>query len=226
MGTSSGGLGGHNQSPSRWDEELFRDMLTAVLSSQADIEVVGSASNGQEAIHLAGQLGPTVVLMDIELGGGLNGIEAGQIIKAQPPHPGVVILSHHKDRQYVANLPLEQASGWSYLLKGNVKETDVLMRAIRGVAWGLMTVDREILEQLTPRPGTAVGRLTEMQCQALTLLAQGYTDAEVGEALGMPETPAREEVNAIFQALGLGEDEPAVARVKAVLAYLQETKIS
>ena len=118
------------------DEALFRDVLAAALSSQRDIEVVGAASNGQDAVRLAKELNPQVVLMDIELGSGPNGIEAGKAIKARPPYPGILILSHHKDRQYVANLPLDQASGWSYLLKHNVADTDALMRAIHGAAWG------------------------------------------------------------------------------------------
>ena len=208
------------------DEGLSRDMLRISLSSQPEIEVVGTASNGQDAIRLARQLGPDVVLMDIELGTGPNGIEAGQIIKTRPPHPGIVILSNHKDRQYVSKLPLEQASGWSYLLKYHLEDTAALMRAIRGASWGLMMVDLDILEQLVPRPGTAVDRLTDLQRDLLKLVAQGYTDAGIAEALGIAEFVAQEDVNGLFETLGLGEEEPAVARVKAVLAYLQETQTS
>ena len=92
------------------DEQLFRNMLVALLSSQPDIQVVGAASTGQEAVYLARELSPSVVLMDIELGSGPNGVETGRVIKGIPPYPGIVILSRHKDRQYVINLPLEQAS--------------------------------------------------------------------------------------------------------------------
>ena len=206
-------------------EGLFRDMLGIALSSQPHIEVVGSASNGPDAIHLAAKLRPEVVIMDIELGDGPNGIEVGMFMKSKPPYPGIVILSAHKDRQYVAILDLAQASGWSYLLKRNVKDTEALMRAIRGAARGVMTVDREVLDELAPRLETAVGVLTDRQLNVLKLVAQAYTDAEVGEALGLKETYAREEVRGVFQALDLPEDEPAVARVKAVLLYQQETKI-
>ena len=207
------------------DEGLFREMLITTLSSQPEIEVVGSASNGRDAVLLARELQPQVVVMDIELGSAPNGIEAGQVIKTIPPYPGIVVLSNHKDRQYVANLPLEQASGWSYLLKHNVQDTEALIRSVRGAAWGLMTVDREVLEQLGASPDTAVGRLTEMQRSVLELVAQGYTDADIGEALDMGETAAQEAVNDLLKALGLGEDKDAVARVKAVLLYLQETTI-
>ena len=207
------------------DEGLFRDMLGATLSSQPNIQIVGSASNGPDAIDLATKLRPEVVVTDIDLGDGPNGIEVGMLIKSKPPYPGIVILSAHKDRQYVANLNLAQASGWSYLLKRNVKDTEALMRAIRGAALGLMTVDREVLEELAPRPETAVGVLTDRQLNVLKLVAQAYTDAEVGEALGLEATYAREEVSGVFKALDLAEDEPAVARVRAVLLYVEETKI-
>ena len=207
------------------DEGLFRDMLGTALSSQPNIEVVGSASNGRDAIDLATTLQPEVVVMDIDLGDGPNGIDVGRLIKSKPPYPGVVILTAHKDRQYVANLDLAQASGWSYLLKRNVHDTEALMRAIRGAAWGLMTVDREVLDELAPRPETAVGVLTDRQLNVLKMVAQAYTDAEVGEALGLEETYAREEVRGVFKALDLAEDDPVVARVRAVLLYLEETKI-
>ena len=145
------------------DEGLYRGMLEATFSSQADIGVVGSASNGVDAILMAKALSPHVVVMDIELGSEPNGIEAGKVIKGNPPYPGIVILSNHKDRQYVANLPLEQASGWSYLLKGSVEDTEILMRAVRRATWGLMIVDKGVIEQLDSGPGTALDRLTEMQ---------------------------------------------------------------
>ena len=88
-----------------------------------------------------------------------------------------------------------------------------------------MTVDREVLEELAPRPETAVGVLTDRQLHVLKLVAQAYTDAEVGEELCLAETYAREEVRRLFLALDLAEDDPAVARVRAVLLYVQETKI-
>ena len=208
------------------DEGLFREMVVTALSADPEIEVVGSAATGPDAINLARRLGPSVVVMDIELGSDPNGIEAGKIIKDQRPYPGIVLLSQHKGRQYVANLPLGEASGWSYLLKHNVDDTEALLRAIRGAAWGLMTVDREVLEQLTPREGTAVSRLSAGQRQVLELVAQGYTDDAIGQELGVSEEMALHEVSDLFQSLGLEEHGPRVARVQAVLLYLQETKIS
>ena len=170
--------------------------------------MVGSAGNGLDAINLAGRLDPSVVVMDIDLGSDPNGIEAGKIIKAQRPYPGIVFLTQHKDRQYVANLSLGEASGWSYLLKHNVDHTEALVRAIRGAAWGLMTVDREVLEQLVPREGTVVEKLGAGQRLVLELVAQGYTDDAIGRELGVSEETAQHEVRDLFHGLGLEGHEP------------------
>ena len=89
-----------------------------------------------------------------------------------------------------------------------------------------MTVDREVLEQLTPREGTAVSRLSAEQRHVLELVAQGYTDDAIGQELGVSEEMALHDVSDLFQSLGLAEHGPRVARVQAVLLYLQETKIS
>ena len=99
------------------DEGLFRDMLKISLNSLPGMEVVEAVSDGGAAIETAGQLQPDVVLMDIELGSEPNGIEAGKSIKQSHEDMGVIILSAHKDRQYLNMMAADEYSGWSYLLK-------------------------------------------------------------------------------------------------------------
>lgn len=206
------------------DEGLFRDMLRIALSSLPDIEVVGSSSNGQDAILLAEELRPDVVLMDIELGSGPNGIEAGHHIRAASPSTGIVILSMHRDKQYIASLPKDQASGWSYLLKQSLEDTGALIRAIQGSAAGLVVMDPTIVQGLQPRVGTRVGRLTPRQQDVLRLMAQGYNNAGIAENLVIGQKSVENLINMIFQELEVPREGQVHPRVMAVLTYLEEAQ--
>ena len=114
------------------DEPLFRDLLTRTLSNEPGLELVGIAENGEAAIKLFREVSPDVVLMDIELPGEIDGIDAALEIKEESPLTGIVILSVHSDRRYVASLPLENGRGWAYLLKQTVPDLAMVVRAIEG----------------------------------------------------------------------------------------------
>ncbi len=120
------------------DEGLFRDMLKISLSSFSNLEVVDAVSSGAEAIRSYKEVHPDVILMNIELGSEPNGIETGRTIKEENPTVGIVILSVHKDKEYISSLSLEEASGWSYILKQSVGDTASLGRAIEGSASGFV----------------------------------------------------------------------------------------
>ena len=96
------------------DEALFRQVLKAQLASYPGVEIVGEAFKGEEAIELVERLEPEVILMDIEMGEGLNGIQAGKNIKTAAPTTGIVLLSSHEDKEFVADILDGQAAGWSY----------------------------------------------------------------------------------------------------------------
>ena len=118
------------------DHSILREGLRALLSFQADIEVVGEATNGEEAIHRVGELRPDIILMDIAMPG-INGLEATQQICRQYSNSRVIILSQHEDRQYV--VPLLQAGASGYILKRAIGED--LYSAIRKVYLGETYLD-------------------------------------------------------------------------------------
>ena len=99
------------------NEGLFRDMLKISLGSIPNMEIVDTVCDGLTAIQTSRHLQPDVVLMDIELGGEPNGIEAGRTIKSNHPDMGMILLSAHKEREYVCMIASDDLSGWSYVLK-------------------------------------------------------------------------------------------------------------
>ena len=206
------------------DEGLFRDMLLKVLAPEEGIDVVGAAQNGNDAISLFPKLDADVVLMDIELGGEPNGVEAGHRIRELRPGTGIVILSHHKDRQYVAGVSTEEAAGWSYLLKQSLGDVSALVRAIEGAAAGLVFIDVTVIQGLRPRANTRVSRLSTRQLMVLELMSQAYNTSSIAEKLSMDEQEAGEEIDLIFEKLGISEDGPVHPWVEAAKIFLEETR--
>jgi len=206
------------------DEGLMRDMLRVSLSTYSNLEVVAAVGDGESAVRAAEKLCPDVVLMDIELGNGPSGIEAGHRIRALQPRIGIVILSFHHEKQYIAGLPADRASGWSYLLKQSVTDTTALTRAIEGSAAGFVVLDPAIVEGLRPAANSSLERLTVRQCEVLELMAQGYSNAAIGERLTISQKSVENYINTIFQELGISREDPVHPRVKAVLSYLQQTR--
>jgi hemolysin D len=112
------------------DEALFRELLCRTLSAEPELEVIGVAGDGETAVQLARKEKPDVVIMDIELPGKLDGIEAALQIKKERPQTGIVVLSAHSERRYVTSLPLEDIQGWAYLLKQTAPDLATVVRAI------------------------------------------------------------------------------------------------
>ncbi|OGO02747.1 MAG: hypothetical protein A2Y91_01895 [Chloroflexi bacterium RBG_13_54_8] len=206
------------------DEALFRELLRRTLSAEPGIEVAGVAESGEAAIPLVRETKPDVVLMDIELPGELNGIEAALRIKEETPQIGIVILSAHSDRRYVTSLPLDDSQGWAYLLKQTVPDLAAVVRAIEGSKAGMVVLDPLVMAGLRPRQGSVVASLTRRQQEVLELLAQGYGNAAIAQRLTLSEKSVETYINAIYQALHVS-DEPGIhARVKATLLYLQSAQ--
>jgi DNA-binding NarL/FixJ family response regulator len=205
------------------DEPLFRELLSSTLSNQAGLEITGAAEDGETAIRIAADKRPDVVLMDIELAGKMDGIEAALRIKKERPQTGIVILSVHSDRRYITSLPLDETRGWAYLLKQTVPDIATVIRAIEGSKAGMLVLDPELLKNLHPKKGTALSRLTQRQQEVLELIAQGYNNAAIAEKLHLSEKSVETYINVIYQELQLSHEPDIHARVKATLIYLEES---
>lgn len=202
------------------DEPLFRELIQHQLSRDPDIDVVAEASTGEDAIGLVEQFQPEVVLMDIELGNGMSGIEAGFAIKYARPNIGIVVLSSHVSKQFIVN-----SGGWSYLLKRNVRDISSVARAIRGASWGMLVIDPQITDMLNPREDTPLVKLTIDQLQLLERVAHGLSDTAIAQAMDIEQTQISTKLIEICEVLGIQLDSRIDTRVAAVKAYLDQTRI-
>lgn len=167
------------------DHGTMREGLRLLMNSQPDLEVVGEAADGREAIRLASQLTPDVLLMDISMPG-MNGLEATRKVKEQCPNIRVLTLTRHTDDGFLKQLLAAGASG--YALK--LSSSDELMRAIRTVSSGGTYIDPAIAEKLvsvsTSKPGpTPRADLTEREEEVLRMIAWGYSNKEIASRLNL-----------------------------------------
>ncbi len=201
------------------DQELVRTGFRAILNSEPDIEVVGEAGDGRQAVENTQQLKPDIVLMDIRMPI-LDGLEATRrIVTAPDSKPRVLILTTFDLDEYVYEALRSGASG--FLLKDN--PADQLITAIRVVAKGeallAPQVTRRLISEfvdrrpLTARPEQLQG-LTDRELDVLKLVARGLSNAEIAEELYVAETTVRTHVGRILTKLGLRDRVQAV-----VLAY-------
>ncbi|MGA5794531.1 response regulator [Streptomyces cellulosae] len=202
------------------DQQMVRQGFTVLLNTQPDIEVVGQAVNGIEAVEKVGELPPDVVLMDIRMPE-LGGIEATARITAVHPEVKVLVLTTFDLDEYVYEALRAGASG--FLLKDASAEQ--LAEAVRVVAAGdaLLApgVTRRLIAEfsrLEPRPRTPlrrkVGDLTERETEVLSLIAQGLSNAEIAVRLVVAEQTVKTHVGRILVKLGLRDRTQA-----AVFAY-------
>lgn len=206
------------------DEVLFREMLVEALSRRAGLEVVGTTDKGENAIPLARSAKPDAVLMDVELAGEMDGIDASLAIKRESPDVGIVILSAHDDPRYLTSLPLGQSQGWAYLLKQTVRDVSAVVQAIRGSVGGMVIVDPAVMAKVHPRKGSEVAGLTPRQQEVLRLLAQGLNNAAIAKQLVLEERSVESYINVIYQRLGLSGEPEINMRVKAALAFLKSSQ--
>ena len=155
-----------------------------ILSAHPDLEIVGEAGNGREAVELAATLRPDVVVMDVAMPE-LNGIEATRRLTADNPHTRVVALSMHKDSVYVREILRAGARG--YLLKDSV--ADDLVAAVRAVASGegylSPGVSNAVLDDYRKHVTNPIDLLSSREREVLQMLAEGKTNKEIAVVLNL-----------------------------------------
>lgn len=202
------------------DEPLFRDLLASTLSQQAELELIGTFSNGRDAMLSMKDLNPDVVVLDIDLGAGDTGFEVGLRARQVIPEVGVVLLSNYDEPGILAAIPAKEAYGWSYLLKKSVASLDSLLRAIEGSACGLMVIDPHLLRAFRPGHNEPLDRLTPRQREVLSLIAMGFSNHSIAQKLTITEKSVENQISLIYQNLGLQSADPGIhPRVTAAFRY-------
>lgn len=199
------------------DHTLFRDGLRALLASAGNIEVVGEAATGGEAVTLVEQLQPDVVLMDIQMPG-LNGIEATRRIIAASPHVGVIMVTMFEDDDSV--FAAMRAGARGYILKGAGQEE--MVRTIRAVAHGEALFGAAIAARLmsffnAPRsigPAEAFPELTAREREVLDLIAAGHSNEVIATRLVVSRKTVRNHVSNIFSKLQVAGRAEAIIRAR------------
>ncbi len=205
------------------DEGLYRDLLSVALGQHRRLEVVGAFGDGPSALASVPALGPHVAMLDIELGGAMNGIQLGLSLRRQLPDLGIVLLSNHQDPHFLTSVPRTAIAGWSYLLKKSVGDLHALSRAIEGAAAGFVVLDPQLVVGASPRAASPLSQLTARQQEILHLIAQGFTNAAIAERLSLAEKTVENQINLLYQQLKIDREDPTLQpRVKAVLTYLRD----
>ena len=189
------------------DQDVVREGLRAILKSCKEIEVVGLAGDGDEALQMIPSAKPDVVLMDLKMPV-MNGIQATHHIRTQYPEVYVLVLTTYDADQWVFDAIRSGAAG--YLLKDTPR--DGLIAAIKGTAEGKTHVDPNVAGKLftqvskTPAEDTTVtASLSEREREVLSLLARGLSNADIAARLYLSEGTVRNYVSAIFVKLGVSD---------------------
>ena len=207
------------------DSLLFREGLVRLLG-EAGLDVVGQADNAEDLVTEVGQIMPDVAIVDIRMPPThtTEGLDAAQRIGESHPEIGVLVLSQYIEAGYAQRLFEEGSAGRGYLLKDSVGDLDAFVAAIRQIGEGGSVVDPEVVASLVGRkaqPESRLDTLTEREREILALMAEGVSNASIGERFFLSQRTVESHVRAIFQKLDLAPTDEGHRRVLAVLAYLR-----
>lgn len=182
------------------DHGVVRAGLAQLLATFPDVELVGSASNGEEAVSLSAARGPDVVLMDLEMPV-LDGIEATRRIRAAQPDVAVVVLTSFSDRERILSALDAGAAG--YLLKD--AEPDALARAIEAAARGEAPLDPKAARALLSarRAAGPADGLSDREREVLAMVAEGLPNKLIAQRLGISEKTVKTHLTSVFRQIGV-----------------------
>jgi NarL family two-component system response regulator LiaR len=191
------------------DHTMVRTGLSAFIEAKPDLELVGEAKNGQEALRVCEQVKPDVILMDLVMPR-MDGIATTRVIREHWPEVQVIALTSFQDQARVQEAL--QAGALSYLMKD--VSIDELADAIRDAHAGRSTLSPEAAQALVQaaRQGPAPGHdLTPREREVLSLMVEGLNNPQIGDALYVSVTTVRSHVSNVFSKLGVSNRAEAIA---------------
>ncbi|RFU86955.1 DNA-binding response regulator [Streptomyces triticagri] len=190
------------------DHVVVRAGLLALLGSAPGIEIVGEAGTGEEAVALAAKLSPDVVLMDLQLGAGIDGVEATRRIAGTGVHV-LVLTTYDTDADITRAI---EAGATGYLLKAERPEE--LFAAIHAAAEGRTTLSPPVASRVMARMRSPRPSLTDRERDILAQLAQGLGNRDIARALFISEATVKTHLGRIYDKLGVDTRAGAVAVAK------------
>ncbi|MBI3927352.1 MAG: response regulator transcription factor [Armatimonadetes bacterium] len=188
------------------DHPLVRQGIRAVLEGEPDIEVVGEASTGEEALRMTGSLSPEIVVMDIQMPG-MDGIEATREVKRIRPECAVIMLTVNDEEMFLVESV--QAGASAYVLKE--ASGDMLVQSIRALVRGGTLIPTDLLRkalstvQVQPRRPVERVEFTSREMEILNLLTQGYGNKEMAGMLHLAHVTVKKHVHRIIAKLGVSD---------------------
>jgi DNA-binding NarL/FixJ family response regulator len=208
------------------DNFLVREGVAALLAEVDDVELLDTVGDAASLLRAVELHRPDAVLTDIRMPptGTTEGIDAAKRIRADHPGTGVVVLSQYVEEDYALELLDEGVAGLGYLLKERVSDLEVLVRALREVCRGGSALDPKVVEALVARRSadahSPLLSLTDREREVLEMMATGRNNATIAKLLYMSDRAVEKHIGAVFQKLGLNDEDQVNRRVMAVLAYL------
>lgn len=189
------------------DHRVVREGLSAILKTRNNLEVVGEAQDGQEAVEKARSLEPDVILMDVSMPR-MGGVEATRQIKREFPHIGIVALTMYDEQQYIFDLVRAGATG--YLLKDS--DSAQIVAAIEAIYRGESLIHPSVASKILAefsslaqkkgkKPSWVEHDLTDREITVLRLVADGKTNKEIANSLNLSEKTVKNHVRNIFHKL-------------------------
>jgi DNA-binding NarL/FixJ family response regulator len=204
------------------DDVLLREGLASLLE-RFGLEVAGQAGDADELMDLVRRHQPDLALVDIRMPPGYSteGLEAARTIKRDFPQTAVVVLSAHVEVEHAMDL-LASGQRTGYLLKRRVTDVNEFVDTLRRVERGGSAVDPALVQELVTarRVDDPLGALTGREREVLALMAEGRSNAGIGQALYVTEGTVEKHVRSIMMKLRLPESSEVHRRVLAVLAFL------
>jgi DNA-binding NarL/FixJ family response regulator len=184
------------------DHTIVRSGLAALLATTSDLEVIGEAASGTEAVHLTAELRPDVVLMDLSMPG-VDGVRATASVLAEHPDTHVLVLTSYSDQRWI--LGALEAGADGYLLKN--AEPEVILSGIREVMTGGSPLDPKAARALVTShrrdPVTPHSQLTDREQEVLTMVGDGLPNKVIARRLGITERTVKAHLTNIYQRLGV-----------------------
>jgi len=188
------------------DHQVVRQGVCAFLDTQSDFSVVGEAESGEQALELADEHVPDVILMDLVLPGEIDGVEATRQVKRRSPRTQVVVLTSYHEDEYI--FPAIRAGALSYVLKdiGPEELAEVIRKAAQGEAVLHPRVAARLVQEIQGRRDLSTNPFTELsdrEMEVLRLIAAGSSNAEIAEQLVISEKTVKGHVSNILSKLHL-----------------------